>query len=94
VLLPALHADTYLNARDWLMSAFDLTEDQALTLMTVACDFQVHQVVDGNCEFTAAAARHVSRQPEGSCAWLRQSTGRCVVAGVAGQAEERRARQQ
>lgn len=48
VLLPA--ADTYINARDWLMSAFDLTEDQALTLMTVACDFQVHQVVDGNCE--------------------------------------------
>ncbi len=34
-------ADTYMNARDWLMSAFDLTEDQALTLMTVACDFQV-----------------------------------------------------
>jgi acetamidase/formamidase len=30
------------------MSAFDLTEDQALTLMTVACDFQIHQVVDGN----------------------------------------------
>lgn len=49
VLLPA--ADTYLNARDWLMSGFDLTEDQALTLMTVACDFQVHQVVDGNCEY-------------------------------------------
>lgn len=37
------------------MSAFDLTEDQALTLMTVACDFQVHQVVDGNCEYLARA---------------------------------------
>jgi acetamidase/formamidase len=47
-----LPADTYKNARGWLMSAFDLTEDQALTLMTVACDFQVHQVVDGNCECT------------------------------------------
>lgn len=34
----------YKNARGWLMSSFDLTEDQAITLLTVACDFQVHQV--------------------------------------------------
>ena len=34
----------YKNARDWLMSAKGLTEDQALTLLTVACDFNVHQV--------------------------------------------------
>jgi acetamidase/formamidase len=52
-----LPADTYKNARGWLMSAFDLTEDQALTLMTVACDFQVHQVVDGNCKCTHSIAQ-------------------------------------
>lgn len=36
--------DVFANGRDWIMSAFGLTEDQALTLITVACDFQVHQV--------------------------------------------------
>lgn len=34
----------YKNARDWLMRTFELSEDQAMTLLTVACDFQVHQV--------------------------------------------------
>lgn len=34
----------YKNARDWLMSAKGLTEDQAITLLTVGCDFNVHQV--------------------------------------------------
>lgn len=57
LLVCVWRADTYLNARDWLMSAFDLTEDQALTLMTVACDFQVHQVVDGNCECSAPSPK-------------------------------------
>lgn len=43
------------------MSAFDLSEDQALTLMTVACDFQVHQVVDGNCECRLFVHGHCKR---------------------------------
>ena len=30
------------------MRSFDLTEDQTITLMTTACDFNIHQVVDGN----------------------------------------------
>lgn len=34
----------YRSARNWLMSSWDLTEDQAITLITVACDFNVHQV--------------------------------------------------
>eukprot|EP00879_Flechtneria_rotunda_P024312 GHRR01025768.1.p1 GENE.GHRR01025768.1~~GHRR01025768.1.p1 ORF type:complete len:216 (+),score=51.69 GHRR01025768.1:731-1378(+) len=34
----------YKSARDWLMTSWDLTEDQAITLITVACDFNVHQV--------------------------------------------------
>eukprot|EP00877_Chromochloris_zofingiensis_P000674 jgi/Chrzof1/10607/Cz05g05010.t1 len=40
--------NTYINARDWLMSAQNLTEDEAITLITVTCDFHVTQVVDGN----------------------------------------------
>lgn len=49
-------ADTYLNARDWLMSAFDLSEDQALTLMTVACDFQVGLLLPGkHCQLACIA---------------------------------------
>lgn len=38
------HPGVYKNARDWLMSAKGLTEDQAITLLTVGCDFNVHQV--------------------------------------------------
>jgi hypothetical protein len=45
MILPLLlAAGVYRNARDWLMSAWGLTEDQAITLLTVACDFNVHQV--------------------------------------------------
>lgn len=45
-----LLAGAYQNARDWLMSAKGLTEDQAITLLTVAGDFAITQVVDGNCK--------------------------------------------
>jgi len=40
--------NTFYNARKFLMSAFNLTEDNALTAMTVGGDFIVTQVVDGN----------------------------------------------
>lgn len=32
---------TYKLARDWLMDTFDYTEDEAITFLTVMCDFQV-----------------------------------------------------
>ncbi|BDA46692.1 probable formamidase C869.04 [Coccomyxa sp. Obi] len=38
----------YNNTRDFIMNAFNLTEDQAITAITVAMDFGVDQVVDGN----------------------------------------------
>ncbi|BDA46691.1 probable formamidase C869.04 [Coccomyxa sp. Obi] len=38
----------YNNTRDFIMNAFDLTEDQAITAITVGMDFGVDQVVDGN----------------------------------------------
>eukprot|EP00798_Chlamydomonas_sp_ICE-L_P011202 gene11202-18820_t len=40
--------NTYLKAREWLMNAKNLTEDEVNTFITVMCDFQVTQVVDGN----------------------------------------------
>lgn len=51
----------YIKARDWLMSSFNLTEDQAITLITVACDFQVHQVVDGNWGMGVSIPKYVFR---------------------------------
>uniref|UniRef100_A0A383V546 Acetamidase n=1 Tax=Tetradesmus obliquus TaxID=3088 RepID=A0A383V546_TETOB len=51
----------YRNARDWLMSAWDLSEDQAISLLTVACDFNVHQVVDGNWGLGVSIPKYVFR---------------------------------
>ena len=38
----------YNNTRDWMMNTLDMTEDQAITAITVAVDFGITQVVDGN----------------------------------------------
>ena len=38
---------TYNATRDFAMRAFNLTEDQAITAITVGFDFGVTQVVDG-----------------------------------------------
>lgn len=38
----------YENVRDWLMRSANLTEDQAITAITIAVDFGITQVVDGN----------------------------------------------
>ncbi len=37
-------------ALHWLMTSKDLTEDQAITFITVMCDFQVTQVRGGGKE--------------------------------------------
>lgn len=34
----------YNKTRDFMMQAFDLTEDQAITAITVAVDFEITQV--------------------------------------------------
>jgi hypothetical protein len=39
---------TFYNARTFMMQAFNLTEDDAISAMTVGGDFAVTQVVDGN----------------------------------------------
>lgn len=44
---PAMR-DAYRKTRRFLMTAFGLTEDEAISLMSVAVDFGVTQVVDGN----------------------------------------------
>ncbi|KAL4425547.1 hypothetical protein ABPG75_009563 [Micractinium tetrahymenae] len=38
----------YKNVRDWMMQSFSLTEDEAITAITIAVDFGITQVVDGN----------------------------------------------
>jgi acetamidase/formamidase len=40
--------NAYLNTRDFMMSQYGLTEDEAISLATVAVDFGITQVVDGN----------------------------------------------
>ena len=40
--------DAFRKARRYLMQAHDLDEDEAISLMSVAVDFGVTQVVDGN----------------------------------------------
>jgi len=38
----------YNNTRDWMMNTLNMTEDQVITAITIAVDFGVTQVVDGN----------------------------------------------
>jgi acetamidase/formamidase len=40
--------DAFHKARKFLMMSKGLTEDEAVSLLTVACDFSITQVVDGN----------------------------------------------
>jgi hypothetical protein len=64
VTLPLLlAAGVYRNARDWLMSAWGLTEDQAITLLTVACDFNVHQVRLQQARRASAARARIHVRP-------------------------------
>jgi acetamidase/formamidase len=44
---PAMR-DAFRKTRRFLMTAMGLTEDEAISLMSVAVDFGVTQVVDGN----------------------------------------------
>ncbi len=40
--------DAFRKTRQFLMTAYDLTEDEAISLMSVGADFGITQVVDGN----------------------------------------------
>jgi acetamidase/formamidase len=40
--------DAFRKMRQFLMTAYGLSEDEAISLMSVAADFGVTQVVDGN----------------------------------------------
>ncbi|KIZ05259.1 acetamidase/formamidase [Monoraphidium neglectum] len=54
----------YKNARDWLMRFKGLTEDQAITLLTVAGDFAITQVVDGNWGVHVVIPKYVFSNPK------------------------------
>jgi len=51
--------DAYRKMRDFLMSTQNLTEDEAISLMSVAVDFAVTQVVDGNWGVHASLRKRV-----------------------------------
>ena len=51
--------DAYRKMRDFLMSTQKLSEDEAISLMSVAVDFAVTQVVDGNWGVHAALKKRV-----------------------------------
>eukprot|EP00977_Amphora_coffeiformis_P030028 scaffold44333_cov214-Amphora_coffeaeformis.AAC.2 len=46
--IDAAMEDCYLKTRNWLMDAWDLTEEETIAVMTMSVDFGVTQVVDGN----------------------------------------------
>lgn len=54
--------NAYNNTRDFMMRTFNLTEDQAITGMTVAVDFAVTQVVDGNWGVLAVIPKSVFQE--------------------------------
>lgn len=51
--------DAFRKMRDLLMNAQHLSEDEAISLMSVAVDFGVTQVVDGNVGVHATLKKHV-----------------------------------
>jgi acetamidase/formamidase len=51
--------DAFRKMRQFLMNAHSLTEDEAITLMSVAADFGVTQVVDGNWGVHASLRKSV-----------------------------------
>ena len=55
--------NAFRQARRFLMDAFALDEDEALSLMSVAVDFGVTQVADGNFGVHAAIAKDLRRPP-------------------------------
>lgn len=54
----------YNETRDWMMQSFDMTEDQAITAITIACDFGITQVVDGNFGVHALIPKKVFKMAE------------------------------
>lgn len=51
--------DAYRKMRDFLMQAQNLSEDEVISLISVAVDFGITQVVDGNCGMHASIKKDV-----------------------------------
>lgn len=49
------------------LAALGYSEDQAMTMLTTACDFSVTQLVDGNCARRPAARRHTRHHQSIRC---------------------------
>ena len=61
--LDAAMRDAFRKARRFLMTSRGLTEDEAITLLSVAVDFGITQVVDGNWGVHAVIAKALFAQP-------------------------------
>ena len=53
--------DAFRKMRAFLMNTIGLTEDEAISLMSIAVDFGITQVVDGNWGFTQSSRKAFSR---------------------------------
>jgi acetamidase/formamidase len=49
--------DAFRKMRKFLMTTKKLTEDEAISLITIGVDFGITQVVDGNWAFTQSSRR-------------------------------------
>ena len=58
-LLDSAMRDAFRKARRFLMSAHGLTEDEAISLLSVAVDFGITQVVDGNWGVHATISKSI-----------------------------------
>lgn len=56
--------DAFRKVRRFLMSSFDLSEDEAISLISVAVDFGVTQVADGNWGVHAIVRKALFKAPE------------------------------
>lgn len=55
----------YNNTRDFMMTAFNLTEDEAISAMTIGADFIVTQVVDGQMGIHAVIPKYMFAKNDG-----------------------------
>jgi acetamidase/formamidase len=55
--------DAFRKMREFMMNSHNLSEDEAISLMSVACDFGITQVVDGNWGVHATLPKTVFAGP-------------------------------
>ncbi len=73
----------YNNTRDWMMNSLNMTEDQAITAITVAVDFAITQVVDGNWGVHASIPKSTFGLPTvGATSQVKSTDGAVAASGA------------